>query len=67
MVIYFSMNDPIDDINNYIWNIFYYNRNDSRIIVPKRTRFLGWTINFARPESYLLLFVVLLLFFYLGI
>ncbi len=61
------MNDPIDDINNYIWNIFYFNRNDSRIIVPKRTRILGWTINFARPESYLLLVVVLLLFFYLGI
>lgn len=60
------MNDPIDDINNYKWNVFYFNREDRRIIVPKRTRFLGWTINFARPESYLLLFVVLLLCFYLG-
>ena len=60
------MNDPIDDTNNYIWNVFYYNRNDRRIIVPKRTRFFGWTINFARPESYLLLFAVLLLCFYLG-
>ena len=60
------MNDPIDDIDNYIWNIFYYNRNDSRIIVPKRTRFLGWTINFARTESYLLVFAVLLICFYLG-
>jgi uncharacterized membrane protein len=60
------MNDPIDDIKNYVWNVFYFNRDDRRIIVPKRARFLGWTINFARPESYLLLFVVLFVCFYLG-
>ena len=60
------MNDPVDDTSNYVWSTFYFNRNDPRIIVPKRTRFLGWTINFARPASYLMLVVLLLLCFYLG-
>ncbi|THU38349.1 hypothetical protein FAM09_16875 [Niastella caeni] len=60
------MNDPIDDIKNYIWNVFYFNRNDPRIIVPKRARFLGWTVNFARRECYWLLLVLFLFCFYLG-
>jgi hypothetical protein len=32
--------------------IFYFCRQDHRIIVPKRIRGLGWTINFARPAAY---------------
>jgi uncharacterized membrane protein len=55
------MQDPIDDIDNYIWNIFYFNKEDARVFVPKRNRFLGWTLNFARPGTYLFLAGLILL------
>jgi uncharacterized membrane protein len=44
--------DPIDDPLNYKWGVFYYNKNDIRTVVPKRSRVLGWTFNFAQPGSY---------------
>lgn len=47
--------DPIDNPLNYKWGIFYFNRDDSRLIVPKKLRHLGWTLNFAHKTSYLLL------------
>jgi uncharacterized membrane protein len=53
------MNDPIDDLRNYKWNSFYVNRHDRRIIVPKRNRASGWTLNFARIETYLILIIFL--------
>lgn len=34
--------------------IFYVNADDDRIIVPKRTKWMGWTFNFAHTQSYLL-------------
>ncbi len=37
-----------DPANWKLW-FFYYCRADQRIIVPKRIRGLGWTLNFARP------------------
>ena len=45
--------DPIDDPLNYKWGVFYNNKNDVRIIVPKRARALGWTLNFACWQSYI--------------
>ena len=39
------------DPANWKWGIFYFCREDPRIIVPKRIRGLGWTINFARPSA----------------
>lgn len=57
------MNDPIDDMSNYRWNTFYVNRHDRRILVPKRNRASGWTFNFARIESYLILLILLSLVF----
>jgi len=44
--------DPVDNIENFKWGIFYFNKNDSRTIVPKHTRSFGWTLNFARWGSY---------------
>jgi uncharacterized membrane protein len=35
-----------------------FNPNDKRIIVPKRTR-LGWTLNFGRPASWLILLALI--------
>ncbi len=44
--------------NNWRMGIFYHNKMDKRIIVPKHNPALGWTLNFAHPLSY----VVLILF-----
>lgn len=35
---------------HFHWYLFYYNKNDKRIFVPKRTGG-GFTINFANPLS----------------
>ena len=41
--------DPqVDNPENYKLHIFYFNKKDPRVMVPKRYGF-GWTINFARP------------------
>lgn len=51
--------DPLDrmrnDPENYKWGIFYFNSKDPRMLVPKRNRIMGWTMNFASPYSYLIL------------
>lgn len=60
------MMDPVDDSTHYIWNIFYFNKEDDRVIVPKRVRGLGFTLNFARPGIYVVIGVLLLCFFLLG-
>ncbi len=41
--------------DNYKWGLFYFNRSDSRIFVPKMISRTGWTLNFARPESYIII------------
>ncbi len=52
----------IDNPDNYKWGIFYYNTRDSRIILPKQNRWMGWTLNFANTYSYIILVGILLLF-----
>ncbi len=51
--------DPLDrmrnDPENYKWGIFYFNSKDPRMLVPKRNRMMGWTMNFANPYSYLII------------
>jgi uncharacterized membrane protein len=44
-------NDP----NNYVLGLLYFNPNDKRVIVPKINKFLGWTLNFAKLYSYLII------------
>lgn len=51
-------NDP----NNWIWGIFYYNKEDHRIFSPKKTEEMGSTINFANPKSVLALLIALSFF-----
>lgn len=41
------------DPTNWKWGVFYFCRADPRVLVPKRIRGLGWTINFARPTALL--------------
>lgn len=50
-----------EDLGNYKYGVFYYNKNDRRIIVPKRVKYLGWTLNFARPVSYFIMGVLIAL------
>jgi hypothetical protein len=40
------------DPRHWRLGIFYVCRDDPRVIVPKRIRGLGWTLNFARPSMY---------------
>lgn len=42
-------NDP----SNWKLGIFYYNKQDKRLLPPKRIKQLGWTVNFANPMSIL--------------
>jgi len=41
--------------------IFYFNRKDQRLIVPKLYPYMGWTFNFASPYSYITLFCIILI------
>ena len=49
------------DPNNWKWGCIYFNKEDQRLLPPKRIAWMGWTVNFANPKS-VLLFIALLLF-----
>jgi len=37
------------DKNNWRWGAIYYCKNDPRLVVHKRVKWTGWTVNFAYP------------------
>ena len=49
------------DPNNWRAGIFYFNKKDPRVRVPKRNPMLGWTLNFGNPISYLILASLIIL------
>jgi uncharacterized membrane protein len=49
----------INDPTNYKWGIFYFNRKDRRIVVPKRIGGMGWTLNFGNIYSWVLLILLI--------
>jgi uncharacterized membrane protein len=49
----------IEDPMNYKAGVFYFNRKDSRIVVPKRSKPLAWTLNFGNIYSYILIIFIL--------
>ena len=57
----FELDKMRKDPDNYILGVFYFNRKDFRVILPKRNAMLGWTPNFARIETYLLLILTAVL------
>jgi uncharacterized membrane protein len=66
MITPFEQNEPgrmRNDPENYKWGIFYFNARDSRFILPKRNPWMGWTLNFANPYSWLILFGIILFAF----
>ena len=52
------------DSKNWKFGILYFNKEDRRIIVPKRINFLGWTVNFANPIVYVILIGVLCILYF---
>lgn len=50
------------DPKNWKWGVFYYNKEDKRLLPPKKNPDLGWTVNFANPKSVLFFFSFLLFF-----
>ncbi len=48
----------LDQMNRNVDNWrgpFYYNPKDPRVFVPKFTKWMGYTLNFANPYSWLVL------------
>jgi hypothetical protein len=41
------------------YGLFYYDEDNPRLIVPKRVKWAGWTINTAHPQSWLVLLALL--------
>jgi uncharacterized membrane protein len=56
----------INDPKNYKWGVFYYNPMDSRFILPKRYRWMGWTLNFANIYSYVFILGTIIIVVLLG-
>ncbi|WP_264535016.1 DUF5808 domain-containing protein [Flavobacterium sp. N1736] len=52
-------NDP----NNWHLGMFYYNKADKRMFVPKKLKWAGFTINFGNPLA-ILITVAFLFFMY---
>ena len=38
------------DPDNRKWGV-YYSRLDPRVVVPRHKKWMGWTLNFARPSA----------------
>ena len=49
------------DPTNYYLGIFYFNKKDQRIFLPKRNPGFGWTVNFARPQVYLVFGLIIII------
>ena len=49
------------DPNNWKWGCIYFNKEDQRLLPPKRIAWMVWTVNFANLKS-VLLFIALLIF-----
>ena len=57
-------NDP----DNWKWGTIYYNKEDKRLLPPKKMPGMGWTVNFANPWSILAMIVMLsAIFFIIGL
>lgn len=46
-----NFNHLQNDPNNWKWGILYFNRQDPRILVPKRNPHMGMTLNFGNRKT----------------
>ena len=51
------------DPNNWKLGGIYYNKDDKRILLPKRIKWMGWTVNFANTKSVLFFIIILVVMF----
>jgi uncharacterized membrane protein len=52
---------PETESKYWLWGIFYFNPDDKRILVPKRIKWLGWTLNMSNPVSIMFIAGIFLL------
>ena len=45
------------DSKNWKWHLIYFCKDDPRVIVPKKPKWMGRTLNFAHRKSYVVLFL----------
>lgn len=50
-------NEEINDYRKRNGTIFYYNKEDANLLIPKTFGF-GWTLNWANPISWLIILVI---------
>ena len=55
-----NLNEMGNDPNSWK-GIFYFNKKDPRIIVPKLNPSMGWTLNFGNVYTYLVIIAVILI------
>jgi uncharacterized membrane protein len=48
------------DPTNWKLGIFYYNKADDRMLLPKRTKLMGWTLNFARWQTWIIMAMLII-------
>ncbi|HET6225040.1 MAG TPA: DUF5808 domain-containing protein [Bacteroidia bacterium] len=48
------------DPSKWKYGIFYYNKEDKRLWVPKRVPWTGFTLNFANPYSHVVMAIIIL-------
>ena len=46
---------------NWKCGIFYFNKEDQRIFPPKRSPWMGWTINFGNTKSVIVFAIMMLI------
>lgn len=56
-----NFNRMENDPDNYKWGIFYFNPDDSRILLPKRNKWMGWTLNFANLWAYVIILSIIVI------
>jgi uncharacterized membrane protein len=49
------------DPKNWKFGGLYFNKDDERLLPPKRIAWMGWTVNFANPKSILLFIFILII------
>ncbi len=59
-------NEDHSDPSNWLWGIFYFNKNDRRLFPPKRDKYAGWTVNFANSYSILAMTILVILMVVIG-
>ncbi|WP_369753212.1 DUF5808 domain-containing protein [Flavobacterium sp. WC2409] len=56
-----TLNKWHKDPKNWKLGVFYYNKEDKRILPPKRMAWVGWTVNFANSISVALFVITIII------